>query len=161
MPQSQKQAFINSILPFHRCPISPLTMAHSGISQVLRNLSLLLLLLAQFSSLAAGARVFNNSPWEIRYTTDAGSSSAPNLCHFWNWPSGGDKIVKCTQKYLAAGKTINLSSLDGFTYAERKYLCTGNFLIKGVWQHMRSGDSIRCVGSGGSNPYPICEVYDP
>ena len=136
-------------------------MAHSGFSHVLRNLSLLLLLLAQFSSLAAGARVFNNSPWEIRYTTDAGSSSAPNLCHFWNWPSGGDKIVKCTQKYLAAGKTINLSSLDGFTYAERKYLCTGNFLTKGVWQHMRSGDSIRCVGSGGSNPYPICEVYDP
>ncbi|MCJ1269859.1 hypothetical protein MMC22_009752 [Lobaria immixta] len=135
-------------------------MISSRTFQVLGNVGLLVLFLAQFSSLAAGARVFNNSPWTIRYTTDAGTN-APNLCHFWNWPSGGDKIVKCTQKNLAAGKTINLSTLDGFTYADRRYLCTGNFLTKGVWQHMRSGDSIRCVSSGGSNPYPICEVYDP
>ena len=135
-------------------------MVHCRILPTLSYLSLLVLLLAQFSSLVAGGRVFNNSPWTIRYTTDAGTN-APNLCHFWNWPSGGDKIVKCTQKNLAAGSTINLSSLDGFTYADRQYLCTGNILIKGVWQFMRSGDSIRCVSSGGSKPYPICEVYDP
>ena len=103
-------------------------------------------------TVASARSVYNQSPYQARYTYDADVASAPNLCAFWNWQNPRVfKRVRCTQRYLNSGGTATNSGMDGFTFAEREYYWAGILITRGEWTNIR-GQSARCIDGSGGRP---------
>ncbi|KAI9792565.1 MAG: hypothetical protein M1816_002085 [Peltula sp. TS41687] len=75
------------------------------------------------SSAHAAGKVYNQSPWTLKYTTNPSpNNSCRSCCYFWNWQNASPRgqMCSCTQQNLAKTKTSG-GDVDGFCYADRDY----------------------------------------
>ncbi|KAJ9645953.1 hypothetical protein H2201_005562 [Coniosporium apollinis] len=120
-----------------------------------RSSQLLLLALGFFmyiSTVQAAGKIYNQSPWTLKYTTNPSpNNGCSSCCYFWNWNNASPRgqMCSCTQVNLGSKGSKTNADVDGFCYADRDYYYRGTWVKKGQWSKFADTQSVRCVSKGG------------